>query len=44
MSWHEPYIALGVAAAWGIYGVMYFRKRSVATGKQMIMKEKPALA
>jgi amino acid transporter len=44
MSWKEPYIALGVAAVWGIYGVMYFRKRSVATGKQMIIKEKPALA
>ena len=21
MSWHEPYIALGVAAVWGIYGL-----------------------
>jgi len=20
MSWHEPYIALGFAAIWGIYG------------------------
>jgi amino acid transporter len=44
MSWKEPYIALGVAAVWGIYGVLYFRKRSVATGKQMVLKEKPVLA
>jgi amino acid transporter len=44
MSWHEPYIALGVAAVWGIYGVFYFRKKSAETGKQMFLKEKPALA
>ena len=24
MSWHESYIALGVAAVWGIYGAIYF--------------------
>jgi len=24
MSWHESYIALAVAALWGIYGVIYF--------------------
>ena len=24
MSWHEPYIALGFAAIWGLYGVYYF--------------------
>ena len=28
MSWHEPYIALGFAALWGIYGVIYFKSRS----------------
>jgi amino acid transporter len=43
MSWHEPYIALGAAAAWGIYGVFYFRKKSADTGKEMILKQKPAL-
>jgi amino acid transporter len=43
MSWKEPYIALAVAAAWGIYGIVYFKKRSVATGRQVLLTEKPAL-
>jgi amino acid transporter len=42
MSVKEPYIALGVAAVWGIYGWIYFAKRSKATGKQMILTGKPA--
>jgi amino acid transporter len=42
MSWHEPYIALFVAACWGIYGYIYFRKRSTQTGKAMFLAEKPA--
>ena len=42
MSWHEPYIALGVAAVWGIYGLIYFRKRSAAMSRPMFLKEKPA--
>ncbi len=42
MSWKEPYIALGVAAAWGIYGVIYFKKRSSETGKTVLLTEKPA--
>jgi amino acid transporter len=41
MSWKEPYIALGVAAVWGIYGIIYFRKRSSATGKEMLLTAKP---
>ena len=40
MSWKEPYIALGVAAIWGIYGLIYFRKRSRETGKEMILTDK----
>ena len=24
MSWKEPYVALGIAAVWGIYGFIYF--------------------
>ena len=32
MSWKEPYIALAVAAVWGIYGLIYFKsKRSAKT-------------
>jgi amino acid transporter len=43
MSWHEPYIALAVAAAWGIYGLIYFKMRSTATGKSMFIAQKPSL-
>ena len=42
MSWKEPYIALGVAAAWGIYGLLYFKSRSAKLGRQVILTEKPA--
>jgi amino acid transporter len=44
MSWKEPYIALGVAAIWGVYGILYFRKRSSTTGKEMFLTQKPASA
>jgi len=43
MSWHEPYIALLVAACWGVYGLIYFKKRSVQTGKAVFLTEKPAV-
>jgi amino acid transporter len=42
MSKKEPYIALGVAALWGIYGVIYFRKRSAVSERPMFLNEKPA--
>jgi amino acid transporter len=42
MSWHEPYIALAVAAAWGIYGLIYFKTRSTATGRSIYLEQKPA--
>jgi len=42
MSWMEPYIALGVAALWGLYGVFYFKKRSSAMGKEVLLSAKPA--
>jgi amino acid transporter len=41
MSWKEPYIALGVAAIWGIYGVVYFKRSSKATGKDIFVTERP---
>jgi amino acid transporter len=44
MSWKEPYIALGIAAVWGLYGLYYFNKRSAQTGKQVFLTEKPALS
>jgi amino acid transporter len=42
MSWHEPYIALGVAALWGIYGLVYFIKGSKTSGKEILLTQKPA--
>jgi len=32
-TWKEPYIALGVAAVWGIYGAIYFVMNSRRQGK-----------
>jgi hypothetical protein len=43
MSVKEPYIALCVAAVWGIYGWIFFMKRSKATGKAVILTAKPAV-
>jgi amino acid transporter len=37
MSWKEPYIALGVAAVWGIYGAVYFKRRSAKLGKAVLL-------
>jgi hypothetical protein len=42
MSWHEPYIALGVVALWGIYGLIYFTKGSKTKGKEIFLTQKPA--
>ena len=41
MSWKEPFVALGVAACWGIYGLIYFSTRSKSKGKLMIHDEHP---
>ncbi|HMD59954.1 MAG TPA: hypothetical protein VKG78_00895, partial [Opitutaceae bacterium] len=42
MSWHESYIALGVAFVWGVYGWWYFATGSKEKGRPMILTEKPA--
>jgi amino acid transporter len=42
MSWHEPYIALGVVALWGIYGLFYFVTGSKKKGKEIMLTAKPA--
>jgi hypothetical protein len=42
MSWHEPFIALGVVACWGVYGAIYFLKNSKARGREVILTSKPA--
>ena len=43
MSWKEPYIALGVCGAWGIYGALYFMKTSKSKGKEMFLSSKEGL-
>jgi len=40
MSIKEPYIALGACALWGIYGAVYFMRRSKKAGKA-VYTEKP---
>src|ERR1700731_4729091 len=42
MSWKEPYIALGIAAVWGIYGVFHFYTSSKRKSKS-VMVEAPNL-
>jgi amino acid transporter len=42
MSIKEPYIALGVVAVWGIYGTIYFVRRSTKLGKPMLLTTRPA--
>ncbi len=43
MSWKEPFIALGVAAIWGIWGAIYFVRRSKATGKPALLTTAPSI-
>jgi amino acid transporter len=43
MSWKEPFIALGVVAAFGLYGAFYFVSSSKKRGKSVLV-EKPATA
>ncbi len=44
MSWHEPYIALVVAAIWGIYGAFYFITSSKKKGREIVLSGKPGMA
>ena len=41
MSWKEPYIALGIAAVWGVYGVIHFFTSSKKKAKSVLV-ESPA--
>jgi amino acid transporter len=42
MSLKEPYIALGVCAAWGVYGAIYFTRASRAKAKPVFVEKQPA--
>jgi hypothetical protein len=44
MSWKEPYIALGVCAAWGLYGAVYFMRTSKAKGRTVLLEKQPAVS
>jgi amino acid transporter len=44
MSKLEPYIALGVAALWGVYGAWYFVRASSTKGRGILVNQKPATA
>jgi hypothetical protein len=44
MSPKEPFIALGVAAVWGIYGLIYLMGNSKKRGKEVFLTEKPVTA
>lgn len=37
MSWKEPFIALGIAGVWGIYGAIYFVRASKANAKPILV-------
>ena len=44
MSIMEPYVALGIAAVWGLYGAFYFTSASKKKGKAVLLTAKPAEA
>ena len=35
-TWKEPFIALGIAGAWGLYGGIYFILSSKKKGKSLL--------
>ena len=41
MSKKEPFIALGVAAVWGIYGAIFFLGRSKKLGREVFISKPP---
>jgi CDP-diglyceride synthetase len=38
MSWKEPYIALGIAGIWGLYGAFYFYSSSKKKEKSILVQ------
>jgi amino acid transporter len=41
-TWKEPYLALGIAAVWGIYGGIHFLTSGKAEGKTVLYETRPA--
>ena len=44
MSKMEPFVALGIAAVWGLYGAYYFASASKKKGRGVLLTSKPAEA
>jgi amino acid transporter len=44
MSVKEPYIALGICAAWGLGGGIYFLRASKSKSKPVLLSEKPVVS
>jgi len=44
MSIMEPYVALGIALVWGLYGLGYFVYASKKKGRTVLVTEKPVAA
>ena len=44
MSVKEPFIALALCAAWGIYGAIYFLRASKKASKPVLLSEKPVIS
>jgi basic amino acid/polyamine antiporter, APA family len=42
MSWKEPFIALGIAAVWGLYGAFHFTWGSKKKEKSVFVQQVPA--
>jgi len=40
-TWKEPYIALGIAGVWGIYGALHFLTKSKSEGKAVLLQAHP---
>jgi basic amino acid/polyamine antiporter, APA family len=38
MSWKEPFVALGIAAVWGLYGAFYFHSSSKKKAKSILVE------
>jgi hypothetical protein len=36
-TWKEPYLALGIAGVWGLYGAFYFVRSSKLKGKPLLI-------
>ena len=44
MSWKEPYVALGIAAVWGLYGLTYFVTSSKSKGRAIFVDKEAKAA